>query len=87
MILPDHVKIHDVINVMHTVPFSEQEKDISSLVIIRPDPIPTIEGDKYVVEKILAHRKRGRGYQFLTLWKGYPDHEAQWLPAKNFSRC
>ena len=82
--LPDHVKIHDVINVMHTVPYRSQPPDIAVPVSPRPDPVPAVEGEEYHVESILKHRKRGRGFQFLTLWKGYPTHDAEWLPTKNF---
>ncbi len=76
--LPSHVKIHDVVNVMRTVPFSDQPSDISGPVVQRPDPVPAVEGTEYVVDKILRHRKRGRGFQFLTLVKGNPTHEAEW---------
>ena len=37
-----------------------------------------------MVGKILSHRKRGRGYQFLTLMKGDPDHDAVWQPTRDF---
>ena len=76
--LPDHFKIHPKVHVSHTVPFMEQPKDISQPVAPRPEPLPTIHGDEYVVDKILKHRKRGRGYQFLTLMKYYPNHDAKW---------
>ena len=82
--LPDNLKIHDVIHVMHTVPYYEQPGDIVDSVPSIPEPISTDEGNEYVVEKVLKHKKRGRGYSFLALWKGYPTHEAEWLPAKNF---
>ena len=82
--LPNHVKIHDVVNVMHTVPHFSQPSEISAPVIQRPDPVPTAEGKEYVVDKILRHRRRGRGYQFLTLMKGDPTHEAEWQPMRDF---
>jgi len=36
------------------------------------------------VEAILNHRKRGRGYQFLTLMKGSPEYDAEWQPSMDF---
>ena len=75
--LPDHVKIHKVVNVSHTVPYHEQPSDISQPVPPRPEPVPTPEGEEYVVEKILNHRKRGRGFQFLTQMKGSPEHDSE----------
>lgn len=82
--LPTHFKIHPVVHVSHTVPFIEQPADISQPVPPRPEPVPTVSGQEYIVEKILKHRKRGRGYQFLTLMKGEPNHDASWLPTSNF---
>ena len=47
----------------------------------RPGP-QIVQGQKeYEVEEILNHRKRGRGYQYLIKWKGYPSSENSWLPA------
>jgi len=82
--LPDHVKIHKVVNVSHTVPYYAQPNDISQPVPPRPEPVPTPEGEEYVVEKILNHRKRGRGFQFLTQMKGSPEHDSEWQPTKDF---
>ena len=82
--LPDNVKIHKVVNIMHTRPFFEQPEGIASIVPERPDPVPTSEGEEYVVEAILKHRKKRKGFQFLTLMKGSPTHEAEWQPTKDF---
>jgi hypothetical protein len=45
-------------------------------------PAPQIvSGNKeYEVEKILKHRKRGQGYQYLVKWKNYPLNEQTWEP-------
>jgi len=82
--LPSYVKIHPVVHVSHTVPFVEQPKDISKPIAERPAPIPRIQGEEHVVDKILNHRRRGRGYQFLTLMKGDPIHDAIWQPTRDF---
>src|SRR5258708_4554874 len=45
-------------------------------------PTELEEGEaEYEVEKILDHRKFGRGrkLQYLIKWKGYPDSENQWV--------
>lgn len=36
------------------------------------------------MEAILNHRKRGRGYLFLSLMKGDPQHEVQWQSTRDF---
>ena len=82
--LPEHFRIHPVIHVVHTTPFVEQPSDIAQPVVERPEPVPTVHGDEHVVEKILKHRARGRGFQFLTLMKGAPTHDAVWLPTRDF---
>lgn len=82
--LPNHLKIHDVVHVSHTVPFVEQPRDIALPIPPKPAPVPAIEGDEHVVGRILAHRKRGRGFQFLTQMKGDPSHDVTWQPTKDF---
>ena len=62
---------------MHTVPFFERPKDIAATISPIPDPTPTSEGDVYVAESILKHRKKCRGDQFLTHMKGTPTHDAE----------
>lgn len=67
-----------------TTPAYEQPVDIVLPDTPRPDPVPAVEGDEFVVEIILKHWKRGSGFQFLTLMKGEPLHDAEWLPTRNF---
>ena len=69
---------------MHTVPYYEQPKDIGIEIPRRPDPVPAPEGEEYVVDNILKHRRRGKGFQFLTLMKGSPTHDAEWQPTRDF---
>jgi hypothetical protein len=82
--LPGHLKIHDVVHVSHTVPCVEQPKEIALLIPPKPAPVPAVDGDEHVVDKILRHRKRGRGFQFLTQMKGDPSHDVTWQPTKDF---
>lgn len=76
--LPNHYKILDVLNVLQTVPFHNRNTQIAPPVVHRPDPVPAVEGTEYVVNEIIKHRRRGRGFQFLTLMKGDPTHNAEW---------
>ena len=82
--LPHHLKIHNVVNVIHTVPYFDQPAEIGVSVPPKPNPVPTMKGDEYVVEKILKHRRKGKGFQFLTLMKGDPTHDAEWQPTRDF---
>ena len=82
--LHDHFKIHPVVHVIHTIPYVEHPEDISQPVLPRPEPIPTVQGEEQVVDKVLPHQKRGRGYQFLTLMKGDPDQDSIWQPTRDF---
>jgi len=81
--LPEQVKIHPVVHVIHTTPFVSQPPDIAQVLPPKPDPVPMQDEEEFVVEKVLNHRKRGKGYQWLTLMKGEPTHEATWLPTRN----
>lgn len=83
--LPSHINIHPVINVLHTVPYREQPVDMSQPTPTLPTAVGNIDGeDLFIVDQILGHRKRGRGFQWLTAMKNVPQHDAQWKPKKDF---
>lgn len=69
---------------VHTVSYYEQRNDISNPMPGRPVPVPTIHRKEYVVEEILMHRLRGRGYKFLARMAGKPRYDPTWLPTNNF---
>ena len=51
----------------------------------RPPP-DLLEGEEvYTVERILKHRRQGRGYQYYVQWEGYPIMEASWESESAFS--
>jgi Chromo (CHRromatin Organisation MOdifier) domain len=80
--LPTTWKIHNVFHAVLLKPYVETEvhgKNFSW-------PIPDIlDGEEvYNVETILKHRRRGRSYQYLIKWEGYPISEALWEPEEAF---
>ena len=47
----------------------------------RPAPIVMADGvEEWFVDRILNHRRRGRGYQWLVRWKGYGADMDTWEP-------
>ena len=81
--LPTTWKIHPVFHA--TLLRQYKETDVYGANFPRPPP-DVIEGEEtYEVERILKHRKRGRGYQYYVAWKGYPISEASWEPEQVFS--
>ncbi len=82
--LPNNIKIHPVVHVSNTTPQHDQPADIGRQLEEAPSPVPTKYGDEFVVEAILGHRKRGRGYQFLTLMRGVPEYDAEQQPGRDF---
>ena len=62
-----------------------QENEVYGENFATPPP-DIIDGEEvYQVETILKHRRRGRGYQYLIKWEGYPITEASWEPKSAFS--
>lgn len=83
--LPPGIKIHPVIHVEHTTRAHQQREDISTPRGTPARPFIDDHGDNVIIiEKILSHRRRGRGWQFLAQFKNVPPHEAEWMPLRNF---
>jgi hypothetical protein len=59
--LPDHLKIHPVVHVIHTTPYRSQPPDTAVPLPEKTAPVPTVLEYEHEVEAILAHRRRGRG--------------------------
>lgn len=82
--LPTTMRIHPVVNVSHTKPYFDQPEDLSSTIERPPPPVIGPLGPAYEIDRVIQHRRRGRGYQFLVDWKGYPTYEASWEPTSHF---
>jgi hypothetical protein len=81
--LPTTWKIHNVFHAVLLKPYVKTEVHGENF----SRPIPDIlDGEEvYNVETILKHRRRGRSYQYLIKWEGYPISEASWEPEEAFS--
>lgn len=80
---PSHMRIHPVIHVSHTKPHRVQPLGMSQPV--RSTPFLVSEGERplFRVDRILSHRKRGRGYQWLALMEGSNTHDAERQPTRD----
>lgn len=82
--LPNYLKFHHVVHLSHTASFVELPEDAGRIISEKPAAILADEGGEHIVEKILAHRRRGRSYQLFTLMWEDPTHEAVWKPSNAF---
>lgn len=83
--LPSNIQVHPVVHVEHTARVQHQPSNISQETPPRPAPIPQDDGTSLIeVDRILHHRKRGKGYQWLAAYTGAPLHEARWQPTSDF---
>lgn len=77
--LPNSIRIHAVIQVKHTSLGCIQPSDISNKNPLQASPFINEQGELvFQVQRILSYRKRGRGIQFLALYKNVPVHKAEW---------
>ena len=82
---PSNIRAHPIVHVEHTTKYIQQPPDIGQALPIRPTPVIGTDGfEELPVASILRHRRRGKGYQWLTLYSGTPQHEARWLPTTAF---
>lgn len=78
------MKIYSVIPVSHTTPNVYQSEDDSRIASEDEDQVATIEGEKHIVESVLVHQQRRKGFRNRTLIKEDPHHDAVQQPTKHF---
>lgn len=83
--LPSYIRIYPVVHVSRTKHHREQPADIAQKVRTTPVPVvSTAAVPLFKVDRILSHRRRGRGYEWVTLMKHSSTNEAQWQPTRDF---
>ena len=76
--LPERWKIHLVFHACLLSPYRKTQEHGPGF--SKPPP-ETVEGEEeFEVEAVTGHRKRGKGYQYLVKWKGYPTADNSWEP-------
>jgi len=89
--LPQSLQIHPVINITRL----KQYRDGAQLFPSRPPPdarpppeIVDENGEEsYEVEEIMGRRGSGTRREYLVKWRGYPQWEWTWEPARNVSQA
>ena len=76
---PHQLKCHPVYNITALKKFHQNE--FEGRYTPPPPPITDLDGfERYIVKKILAHKRTRRGTKFLVKWVGYPDATWPWEP-------
>jgi hypothetical protein len=84
--LPPTWRIHNSFHALLLTPYVENE--VHGPNYTRPlAELIDGEEEEWEVERIIGHRKRGRGHQYHVLWKGYPISEATWEPESAFEHA
>src|ERR1700759_2310956 len=74
---------HPVFNATLLTPYHETDEHGPNYIKPPPD---LIDGEEqYEVETILAHRRKGKGIEYLIKWKEYSSNENTWEPESNLS--
>lgn len=83
--LPQNISIHPVVHVYHTARAHRQPHDICHPRKDRARPFTDKFGKTVIeVSEILAHREKGRGWQFIILYNNTTIHEAEWKLLRDF---
>ena len=96
--LPAGWKCHDVWNVSYLRAYRADDGRFPGREESRPPPVNVNDGTgedpQYEIEALLGHKPVGRprldgtrALQYLVKWKGYPDHEAMWLPERELDNA
>lgn len=76
--LPNIIRIHPVIHIELTACVHRQPATISNQLQPQAQPFTDASGGLIVeVERVRAPRRRGKAFQFLTLFNGAPKQEAE----------
>jgi len=81
--LPIQWKVHNVIHGNRLTPY--RETDVHGKNFPEPPPDLINGEEEYEVDSIKDHRKQGRSYQYLVVWKGYSDET--WEPESNLKNA
>lgn len=77
--LPSSVKIHPVFNVTNLEEYRSRDNAPTE-----PIDNPFMAEETFEVEKILMHKKRGRGCIYYVKWKGWSDDHNTWQKKSDF---
>ena len=86
--LPVQMRIHPVFHNSLLKPYKETTAHGPNFERPPPDIVGGEEGH-YEIEQILAQRptRNKKSTQYLVKWKGYPDSENSWIPAKELTHA
>jgi transposase InsO family protein len=77
--LPTSVRIHPVFNVTNLEEYKSRDNAPEE-----PIDNPFMAEETYEVEKILDHKKKGRGRIYYVKWKGWSDEHNTWQKRSDF---
>ena len=81
--LPSGVRAHNVFNITALSPVVANT--IPDRIQPPAPPIQVADGqEEFFVDRVLAHRGRGKGRQYLTVYRGERDIDATWQSRRNF---
>ena len=79
--LPDSYPMHNVINISHLRPYRlDLDPSRNHLANPRDD---LIASEEYEVERLVGHRRRGKGMIYQVRWKGYDALEDTWATTRD----
>jgi hypothetical protein len=75
--LPPHMRAHNVFNIVSLKAFRTDGR-------YQETPPVLVDGEEeFVIEKISAHRKKGRSLEYQVRWLGYGPEHNTWEPQRN----
>lgn len=88
--LPPQMQIHPVLNISRLKAYHDGAQLFPDRPQAHHRPPPELVredgAEMFEVDKLLAVRGVGRRLEYLVRWKGYPDWEATWQPAKELQQ-
>jgi Chromo (CHRromatin Organisation MOdifier) domain len=82
--MPNAPNLFPTFHTAHVKPWrANDDEKYPTRTLSLPGPIEVKGAEEYLVDKIIDHKKMGRGYRYLVHFKGYGSEDDRWIAGRD----